>query len=79
MVSDQASTTLASSPGRLIRTIVLRILCYSPNESRPTCALLAAGGKRSIIEELAVNVPAQFNDYYEAFIGGGALFYHLHH
>jgi DNA adenine methylase len=36
-----------------------------------------AGGKRSIIEELAVNVPSQFNDYYEAFIGGGALFYHL--
>lgn len=36
-----------------------------------------AGGKRSIIEELAKVVPNQFNDYYEAFIGGGALFYHL--
>lgn len=36
-----------------------------------------AGGKRSIIEELAKNVPSEFGDYYEAFVGGGALFFHL--
>lgn len=36
-----------------------------------------AGGKRSIIEELASRVPSQFSDYYEAFAGGGALFFHL--
>lgn len=36
-----------------------------------------AGGKRSIIDELARVVPSQFNDYYEAFVGGGALFFHL--
>src|SRR5687768_17064265 len=36
-----------------------------------------AGGKRSIIEELAERVPDTFGDYYEPFLGGGALFYHL--
>lgn len=36
-----------------------------------------AGGKRSIIDELANHLPDSFNEYYEAFIGGGALFYHL--
>jgi len=36
-----------------------------------------AGGKRSIIEELAARVPAEFGDYYEPFMGGAALFYYL--
>lgn len=36
-----------------------------------------AGGKRSIIDELAKYVPAEFGAYYEAFVGGGALFFHL--
>jgi DNA adenine methylase len=36
-----------------------------------------AGGKRSIIEELATDLPPEFGDYYEPFVGGGALFYHL--
>lgn len=36
-----------------------------------------AGGKRSIIDELAKRVPAKFGDFYEAFVGGGALFFHL--
>lgn len=36
-----------------------------------------AGGKRSIIGELEKSVPSEFGDYYEAFVGGGALFFHL--
>lgn len=36
-----------------------------------------AGGKRSIIEDLAARVPAEFGDYYEPFMGGSALFYYL--
>jgi len=37
-----------------------------------------AGGKRSIVDKLAEYLPSEFNDYYEPFVGGGALFYHLH-
>lgn len=33
------------------------------------------GGKRGIIEELRSHLPDTFNNYYEAFIGGGALFF----
>ena len=36
-----------------------------------------AGGKRSIIQTLLDNLPEKFNNYYEPFVGGGALFYSL--
>ena len=44
---------------------------------RATPFLKWVGGKRSIIEELKKRVPQGYNDYYEAFIGGGALFFEL--
>ena len=37
------------------------------------------GGKRSIIQELKKNIPNQFLNYYEPFVGGGALFFELCH
>ena len=36
-----------------------------------------AGGKRQILEKLKANMPKQFNNYFEPFIGGGALFFYL--
>ena len=33
------------------------------------------GGKRSIIDELITRLPAEFNRYWEPFVGGGALFF----
>ena len=36
------------------------------------------GGKRKIIDQIAKYIPANFGEYYEAFVGGGALFYYLH-
>lgn len=36
-----------------------------------------AGGKTQILSELLENIPKKFNDYYEPFIGGGALFFSL--
>lgn len=36
-----------------------------------------AGGKRGIIEELLRRLPNKINDYYEPFVGGGALFYQI--
>ena len=35
------------------------------------------GGKRSLLPELIDRVPAKFKDYYEPFVGGGALFFAL--
>lgn len=35
------------------------------------------GGKRGIIDELKERLPKHFNNYYEAFLGGGALFFEL--
>ena len=35
------------------------------------------GGKRSLLPELLSRMPAKFNNYYEPFVGGGALFFSL--
>lgn len=35
------------------------------------------GGKRSLLPELLSRVPKHFNNYYEPFVGGGALFFAL--
>ena len=36
------------------------------------------GGKRSIINEILPRIPTKINDYYEPFVGGGALFFEIH-
>ena len=36
-----------------------------------------AGGKRQILDKLKEYVPAEYNTYYEPFIGGGALLFEL--
>jgi DNA adenine methylase len=36
-----------------------------------------AGGKRQLLEQYSSLIPSNFNRYYEPFIGGGALFFHL--
>jgi len=36
-----------------------------------------AGGKRQLLSVIEVNLPTTFNTYYEPFIGGGALLFHL--
>lgn len=36
-----------------------------------------AGGKRQILEKLKANLPEKFNNYFEPFIGGGALLFDL--
>jgi DNA adenine methylase len=33
------------------------------------------GGKRNLINDLMANLPKDFNDYWEPFVGGGALFF----
>ena len=36
-----------------------------------------AGGKRTLAPEIAEHLPDDFNDYWEPFVGGGAVFFHL--
>ena len=36
-----------------------------------------AGGKRTLLPELISRIPKKFNNYFEPFIGGGALFFEL--
>lgn len=37
-----------------------------------------AGGKRQIISELKSHIPCNYGDYFELFLGGGALFFDLY-
>ena len=43
--------------------------------AQPKPFLKWVGGKRSILSELKKRMPAQFTEYYEPFVGGGALFF----
>jgi site-specific DNA-adenine methylase len=36
-----------------------------------------AGGKTQLLQQLYTLAPAQFNKYFEPFLGGGALFFYL--
>lgn len=36
-----------------------------------------AGGKGQLLSELDKMIPSQFNRYFEPFLGGGAMFFHL--
>ena len=45
--------------------------------NKATPFLKWVGGKRGIIEDLKKKVPATFSNYYEPFVGGGALYFEL--
>lgn len=38
-----------------------------------------AGGKRQLLPDILKNIPQKYNNYYEPFVGGGALFFDLQH
>lgn len=44
---------------------------------KPKPFLKWAGGKTQLLPELVKHVPSEFGTYYEPFIGGGALLFHL--
>ena len=49
---------------------VVRNMCMSP-------VVKWAGGKRQIIDKIKAALPKDFNNYYEPFVGGGALLFEL--
>ena len=46
---------------------------------KPTPFIKWAGGKRRLLLDLKNHFPHQFNNYYEPFLGGGAVFFDLEH
>ena len=36
-----------------------------------------AGGKRQLLEQIKLRMPVEFNNYYEPFVGGGAVYFEL--
>lgn len=60
--------------------VLLRVADENKPAMRATVArpfLKWVGGKRSILPELMVRLPEKYADYYEPFIGGGALFFNV--
>lgn len=47
------------------------------NFSKPQPFLQWVGGKRKIFDQLIKFIPEKLNNYYEPFLGGGALFFHV--
>lgn len=47
------------------------------NTSNPKPFVKWVGGKRGIMPELIKRIPKQINNYFEPFVGGGALFYEM--
>ena len=54
----------------MVKLIQVKNMCMSP-------VVKWAGGKRQILEKLKANLPEKFNNYFEPFIGGGALLFDL--
>lgn len=48
------------------------------NGKKPAPFVKWVGGKRFLIQELVSKLPKEFNNYYEPFIGGGALFFEIY-
>ncbi|MDJ0704804.1 MAG: DNA adenine methylase [Leptolyngbyaceae cyanobacterium MO_188.B28] len=53
------------------------MLVTSPPASPPRPFLKWAGGKGRLIEQYLPYLPSRLNTYYEPFLGGGAIFFHL--
>jgi len=71
------------SPGEALVTVDTCGVDFE--RSKPGRALIArarpfvkwAGGKRRLLEQYTPYLPASFRNYFEPFLGGGALFFHL--
>lgn len=48
------------------------------NGKKPTPFVKWVGGKRFLIPELIKRLPKEFNNFYEPFVGGGALFFEIY-
>lgn len=49
----------------------------TPAAKEPQPFIKWVGGKRSLLQEITSRLPDKFNNYFEPFVGGGALFFSL--
>ena len=47
------------------------------NSRKPQPFVKWAGGKRQLLGEIQARLPKKYNDYYEPFVGGGAVYFQL--
>lgn len=58
--------------------ILQKLIANSTGLEKPAPPLIRwPGGKRAIVPKIAEHFPKQFNEYYEPFFGGGAIFFSL--
>ena len=62
-------------PSSFLSHLQLKLQVPLSNPARPFIKWV--GGKRRVIPEIIRSMPERFEAYYEPFIGGGALFFHL--
>jgi DNA adenine methylase len=66
------------SPGRG-DAVVLSLPGFEPPRTAPARPFLKwAGGKTRLLRSILTHAPRQFSDYYEPFLGGGAMFFAVH-
>jgi DNA adenine methylase len=64
------NSVMTPSPARLNASLLPRV-----QEAAPFVKWV--GGKRALLHELESRFPRRFNRYFEPFVGGGAVYYHL--
>lgn len=74
----EALSFKAEQPSKYQKYLRLRIVDLFPTEFQVLKPFVKwAGGKRQLIQLLRANLPRDYNNYYEPFIGGGALLFAL--
>ncbi len=66
---------MLSVPTDMRKTVETKPPSTEPHSAKPF--LKWVGGKRQLLDEISKNMPESFGQYYEPFVGGGAVFFKL--